>query len=115
MKTIIKLVIAIAILTAAFQGSRALMSNYQFEDDIQQAMQFSPNASDDEMIEKIVGLASDYGLPVQAGNVTMSERASDRIANVTYTTDVAFIPGLITRPITFNPSASVRLLRAPRR
>ena len=29
---------------------------------------------------------------------------------MTYTTDVAFIPGGITQPVTFNPTASVRLL-----
>ena len=29
---------------------------------------------------------------------------------MTYTTDVAFIPGVITQPVTFNPTASVRLL-----
>ena len=115
MATIIKLVLVVAILTAAFQGSRALLSNYQFEDDIQQALQFSPGASDAELIDRIVGLANDYGLPVAADDVTLSERGTDRVVTVTYTTDVAFIPGLVTRPITFNLSVSVRMLRAPRR
>lgn len=115
MKTIIKLVLAFAILTAAFQGGRATMSNYQFEDDVEQALLFAPNASESELIQQIVSLAYDYGLPVEADNVTITERASDRIVNITYTTDVAFIPGIVTQPITFHPSASVRMLTKPRR
>jgi hypothetical protein len=115
MTTIIKLVLALALLTAAFQGARATMSNYQFEDAVQQALLFSPNASDAEMVEKVTELADDYGLPVEADDIVISERASDRIIEVSYTTPVQFIPGVITRPITFNPSASVRLLNRPRR
>ena len=50
-----------------------------------------------------------------ADNIAISERVSDRIIDVTYTTDVAFLPGIITQPITFRPTASVRLLTPPRR
>lgn len=115
MKTIIKLVLAFAILTAAFQGARASVSNYQFEDDVEQALLFAPNASAAELTQQIVSLASDYALPVEADNITISERASDRIVNITYTTNVAFLPGIITQPITFHPTASVRLLTQRRR
>ena len=115
MKTIIKLVLVFALLTAAFQGTRAAMSNYQFEDDVEQALLFSPNASEAEMIQQVVSLAEEYGLPVEADDVTVQERASDRIVTITYTTDVAFLPGIITRPITFHPTASARMLTQRRR
>lgn len=115
MTTIIKLVLALALLTAAFQGARATMSNYQFEDEVEQALLFSPNASDAEVIEKVLALADDYGLPIEAEDITISQRASDRIVDVTYTTDVAFIPGIITQPVKFAPSASVRMLTQQRR
>lgn len=115
MTTIIKLVLAAALLTAAFQGARATMSNYQFEDDVEQALLFAPNASDEEMVQKVLALADEYGLPVAAEDIAISERASDRIVDVTYTTNVAFIPGLITQPIKFSPSASVRVFTQGRR
>ena len=115
MTTIIKLVLALALLTAAFQGARATMSNYQFEDAVKQALLFAPNASDAEVTEKVVTLAEEYGLPVSAEDVTISQRAADRMVDISYTTDVAFIPGIITQPITFSPHASVRLLTPPRR
>lgn len=115
MKTIIELAIALALLTAAFQGARALLANYQFEDAVEQALLFAPNSTDAEMTQQVLALAEEYGLPIEAGDITISERASDRIVEVSYTTDVAFIPGVVTQPIRFNPSASVRLLTQPRR
>lgn len=115
MTTIIKLVLALALLTAAFQGARATMSNYQFEDAVEQALLFAPNASDAEITQQVVGLAADYDLPVEADGVAVSQHGADRVVDITYTTEVAFIPGIITRPITFHPSASVRLLTQRRR
>ncbi len=115
MTTIIKLVLALALLTAAFQGARATMSNYQFEDAVEQALLFAPNASDAEVTQQVLALAEEYGLPVQAEDITISQRASDRIVDISYSADVAFIPGIITQPIKFNPSASVRLLTQQRR
>jgi len=115
MTTIIKLVLALALLTAAFQGARATMSNYQFEDAVEQALLFAPSSSDAEVTQQVLTLAEEYGLPVQAEDITISQRASDRIVDISYTADVAFIPGIITQPIKFNPSASVRLLTQQRR
>ena len=115
MTTIIKLVLAFALLTAAFQGARATMSNYQFQDEVEQALLFAPNASDAEVIEKVVTLAEEYGLPVLAEDVTISQRAADRMVDISYTAEVAFLPGIITQPITFTPHASVRLLTPQRR
>jgi hypothetical protein len=115
MTTIIKLVLALALLTAAFQGARATMSNYQFEDAVEQALLFAPNSTDAEVVQQVLTLAEEYDLPVEADNIVISERASDRIVDITYTTNVAFIPGVVTQPITFTPSASVRMLTPQRR
>ncbi len=115
MTTIIKLVFALALLTAAFQGTRALVSNYQFEDAVEQALLFAPNSTDAEITQQVLTLAEEYGLPVEADDITISQRASDRTVDVSYTTKVAFIPGVLTQPVTFNPSATVRLLTQQRR
>lgn len=115
MTTIIKLILTVALLTAAFQGARAMMSNYQFEDAVEQALLFAPNASEAEVVEKVVALAYEHDLPVTADDISVTERASERVVNITYTADVAFIPGIVTQPIKFNPSASVRILTQRRR
>jgi hypothetical protein len=115
MTTIIKLVLALALITAAFQGARTMMNNYQFEDAVEQALLFAPNASDAEVVQHIVGLAGDYDLPIAAEDIEVSQHGADRVVNITYTTEVAFIPGIITQPITFKPTASVRLLTQRKR
>jgi hypothetical protein len=115
MATIIKLLIAGLILTAAVQFGRASLSNYQFEDALQQALQFSPNASDKELTTQIVTLAADHGLEIEADNVELSIRGDERTATVRYSANVGFVPGVFSRPIAFAPTATVRLLRAPRR
>ena len=110
MTTIIKLVFALALLTAAFQGARPMVTNYQFQDAVDQVLLFAPNAPDADVIEKIMALAGDYDLPVAAEDIAISEHGADRVVDISYTKDVEFIPGIITQPITFHPSASVRLL-----
>lgn len=110
MTTIIKLVLVFALITAAFQGARPMVTNYQFKDAVEQVLLFTPNAPDADVIERIMALAGDYDLPVAAEDISISEHGSDRVVEMTYTKDVEFIPGIIIQPITFNPSASVRLL-----
>jgi len=110
MTTIIKLVLAFALITAAFQGARPMVTNYQFKDAVEQVLLFAPNAPDADVIERIMALAGDYDLPVAAEDIAISLHGSDRVVDITYTTDVAFIPGIVTQPVTFSPSASVRLL-----
>lgn len=115
MTTIIKLVVTLLILTAAFQFARASMSNYQFEDDLHQALQFASSASDEELITQVVTLAADYGLKLEAENVEVGIRGDERTITVHYKADVAFVPGVFSRPIAFNPTATIRLLAAPAR
>lgn len=114
MSTIIKLVLVVALLTAAFQGSRAILSNYQFEDDVEQAVLFAPNSSDAEVTQQVLELAAEYGLPVEAADITVHQSGADRIVDITYAVDVAFIPGVVTQPVTFRPSVSVRQLTQKR-
>ena len=87
-----------------------MVTNYQFKDAVEQVLLFAPNAPDADVVEQIVALAGDYDLPVAAEDIAISLHGSDRVVDITYTTDVAFIPGIISQPITFKPSASVRLL-----
>jgi hypothetical protein len=115
MATIIKLVLALLVLTAATQAGRAALTNYQFEDALHQALLFNPSAADDEIATEVMSIASEYGVPLQAEAITLREVGSDRIVDCSYTTTVEFIPGFYSRPMTFNSSASVRLLNPRRR
>jgi hypothetical protein len=115
MATIIKLALVVALLTAAFQASRAMVSNYQFEDDVEQVLLFTPNASDAELTQSVLKLAAEYDLVVDAADIKITARAAERVVDITYVVDVPLLPGLVTRPVTFHPSASARVFTPPAR
>jgi hypothetical protein len=115
MKTIIKVVIALAVLTAAAQWGLAAWANYQFQDAVHEALIFAPNSTDQEITKEVLELASNEGLPVGAGDVTVRQAGRDLFVDVSYEQDVAFLPGIYSRTMTFKANASTRLLPGVRR
>jgi hypothetical protein len=115
MKTIIKLVIAVAVATACFNASRAALNNYQFEDAVHQGLIFDGRASDAEIVEMITKLASAYDLPVNPENVAIRQVGQDVRVEMSYTKNVVLVPGVFARDWTFEPSASTRILVGTRR
>jgi hypothetical protein len=111
MKTIIKIVIALLLITAMFNGARAALNDYQFSDAVHQAMLFDPRATDQELVQTVLKLAAEYQIPMEASNVTVREAGSDLIVDMTYTYNIVFIPGIVARDWTFNPSVSTRMLQ----
>ena len=111
MKTIIKIVLALVILNAAAQAGMAAFTYYQFQDAMHETVQFArPNSTDEETTADIMNLANDYGLPVDAGSISVGRVGADRIVSCSYTTDVVLVPGVFTKPWTFTPRTSVRML-----
>jgi hypothetical protein len=110
MKTIIKIVVALFVLVAMFNGGRAAFNNYSFEDAVHQGLLFNPNASDAELVSMVMKLADDYEIPMDASDIRISARGQDLIVDMSYTTSLVLVPGIYERDWTFNPSTSTRLL-----
>lgn len=110
MKTIIKIVLALAVLTAAFQAARASLANYQFEDGVHEALLFNPRASDKEIVDSVVSLARAQGIPVEADNVRVRQVGPDLIVDISYETEVELLPGIYSRTFSFAPSTSTRMM-----
>jgi len=115
MKTIIKIVLALIVLTAVAQAGMAALANYQFQDAVHEALIFQPNASDQEITDTVVELATKEGLPVTADNVTVRQVGPDLLVDITYETDVPLLPGFYSRTWKFSPSTSTRLMPGVRR
>jgi hypothetical protein len=115
MKTIIKIVLALAVLTAAAQAGLAALANYQFQDAVHEALIFSPNSSDSDIKDTVVELATKQGLPVGLEDVTVRQVGPDLLVDVTYETEVRLLPGIYARNVRFNPSTSTRLMPGVRR
>jgi hypothetical protein len=110
MKTIIKIVIALFLVVAMFNGGQAAFNNYSFEDAVHEGLLFNPNASDEQIVDMVMKLAREYGLPLEANDIKINSRGNDLMVNMSYTDTVVLVPGVFEREWTFNPSTSTRLL-----
>lgn len=110
MKTIIKLVIVLALVTACFNAARASLNNYQFQDAVHEGLVFDSRASDAQIVEMVMKLASEYGVPLDAANISIRTVGMDLHVDMSYTTNIVLIPGVFARDWTFTPSTSSRML-----
>jgi len=110
MKTIIKLVVTLVILTACFQAGRYYFNNFQFEDAAQQRLLFETRASDAEVVNIVLKLAGEYQLPLTDENISVRTIGQDRVVEMEYTENVPLIPGVFTYPWKFTPKTSTRML-----
>jgi hypothetical protein len=110
MKTIIKIVITLVLLTACFNAARVALNNFQFEDAAQQRLLFDSRASDAEVVDIVMKLASEYAIPLREEDIDVQMIGQDRVVNMTYTTDVQLVPGYYSYPWTFTPKTSTRML-----
>jgi hypothetical protein len=115
MKTLIKIVIAFVMLTAAFQAGRAALANYQFEDAVHEGLLFNPRASESEIVDMVLKAAQEYDLPVEASGVTVRESRQDLIVEITYTTAINLVPGIYSHDFTFHPNTSTKFFTGSRR
>jgi hypothetical protein len=115
MKTIIKIAIAALVIFACFNVASALMQEYRFEDKVHDALLFDARMTDQEIVKMVMELAGEYEIPIQPGDIDIANVGQDIRVNMSYTTDVQIIPGVLSYPWTFTPSASTRILVGKRR
>jgi hypothetical protein len=115
MKTLVKIVIGLVLVTGAFNASRAAMNNYQFEDAVREGILFDPRSSDAEILAMVAKLANEYDVPLAPEDIEIRDVSSEVRINMTYTRQVVLLPGIYTRDWTFTPSASTRILTGSRR
>lgn len=115
MKTLVKIVIALVVVTAAFNAGRAALNNYQFEDAVREGILFDPRSSNAEIHAMVARLANEYDVPLAPEDIEIRDVSSEVQINMTYTRKVVLLPGIYTRDWTFTPSASSRILTGGRR
>jgi hypothetical protein len=110
MKTIIKIVVGLAIITASFNAARAAFADYQFQDAVQQGLLFNPRAQDAEIVAMVLKMAQEFEVPIDADGITVHMVGQDRRVDMSYTTNVVLVPGVFGTDWTFEPYASTRIL-----
>ena len=110
MKTIIKIVLSLLVITAMFNAGRAAFNNYSFEDAVHEGLLFDPNANDEKITDMILKLAREYDIPIEPGAIHITSRGNDIQVQMSYTQNIVLVPGVLQRDWTFEPSTSTRLL-----
>lgn len=110
MKTIIKIVIAIALLTASFNAARASLNNYQFQDAVHEGLLFDQRATDPQIVAMVMKLANEYAIPMNPDDISIRMVGADLHVDMSYTTNVVLVPGVFARDWTFTPATSSRML-----
>ena len=115
MGTLIKIVIALVILTASFNAARFSLNNYQFEDAVHEGLLFDPYANDAQIVDMVTKIAAEYQVPLAAEDIVIKQLGSDIVVEMSYTDTVPLLPGIYSRDWTFTPSTSTRMLVGNRR
>ena len=92
MKTIIKLLIVIAIINAAARVGLAAATYYQLKDESQQLLTFGSNSSPGELQNHILQRATDLQLPLVFEDITVTREGLRTTAQAAYTQPVEVFP-----------------------
>jgi hypothetical protein len=114
MKSIIKIALALVLLTATVQGGRAALKHYTFVDTLQEAMLFGGRLNEAQIADKVVELAVDQGIPLDPDQLTVKRDPFLITIDAPYTETVELLPGFYSRTWDFDASVSVRLLEDTR-
>lgn len=92
MKTIIKLVVAAAIVNATVRLGRSAWEQYQFRDDVQQLLLFGGRESTAQLTQEILDAAGARGLPLEARDVDVRRQGMLTTAQASYVDAIEVFP-----------------------
>ena len=95
MKTIIKIVIALALANAAVRAGLVAMSYYQLKDAAQQEVTWGGRIPPAELVSHVLEKAAELDVPLEAGNVDASRNKDVTVINVGYTQPIEFFPTFV--------------------
>jgi hypothetical protein len=97
MKTLLKLIVVLLILNAAYRVGTAYWTHYQFQDSIQQMAQFAEHAAPDDLRTRILEQAGTLGVPIDPDHLSVT-RGNRRIdIDGSYVRDLELLPRFTRR------------------
>jgi hypothetical protein len=92
MKTILKLLLAAAVLNACARGAAAAWTYYQFKDATEQTILFGGDATVEVLHEQILRRAAELEVPVDPQRVEVTRDGARTLARASYTQAVEVFP-----------------------
>ena len=111
MKTVVKLLIVLALLNAVARSAFSMWNYYQLKDGTQQLLTFGVDATPDQLVGEILQKASELRIPLDAENVDIRRDGMRTSAAVSYKQPIEFFPRYVY-PIEFSFSVDAISIRA---
>jgi hypothetical protein len=92
MKTVFKLVIAVALLNAVVRGADSVWNYYQLKDAAERALLFGSARTSQQVHAQIMERAGELQLPLKAEDLSVRWGTGRRIAEAAYTQQVELLP-----------------------
>lgn len=92
MKTLIKLIIAAAVLHATWRTGMAYFRYYELKDDLQQIAQFSGNRSESELHDQALQAARRYDIPLNPSRVAVRREENHTLIEASYDERIELLP-----------------------
>jgi hypothetical protein len=112
MKTVLKLVIAVALLNAVIRGADAAWSYYQIKDAAQRTLLFAASSTSAQLKAQILATAVDLQVPMRAEDLTVRQQGGRRLAEATYIKPIEFFPNY-RYPVSFSFAVEAVTVGAP--
>jgi hypothetical protein len=110
MKTVVKLVIMLALLNAVARSGYAWWNYYQLKDGTQQLLTFGLDVTPDQLASEILQRATDLNIPLDAENIEVRRDGVRTSAAVSYTQPIEFFPRYVY-PVEFSFSVDSVAMR----
>ena len=92
MKTVIKLMIAAAVLNASARAGLAAWRYYQFKDASYHIALFSGNASEGDLYDRVLEKAAEYEVPITSEQIVVQRDGQRTLISAEYDQRVEFFP-----------------------
>ena len=92
MKTIIKLLIAAAILHATWKGGSTYLRFWQFKEEVTEIAQFGVNQPNHVLRERVLEAANRRDIPLNANTLSVERRQARIIVDGSYVEQVELVP-----------------------
>ena len=92
MKTVLKLVIAIALVNGVVRAADSAWNYYQLKDSAQRALLFGSKLSSQQVHQQIMETAGELRLPLKPEDLSVRWRSGRRLALASYTQQIEFLP-----------------------
>jgi hypothetical protein len=92
MKTVLKLVIAVAVVNAAARGGDSAWRYYQLKDAAERALLFGSSSTSERLHAQIMESAAELRIPLEPEDLRVHWGTGRRIAEASYTEPIEFFP-----------------------